>query len=147
MNTRSPSSATPRLLKKKKKLRRGKKTNEGARGYAIRFGCACQGLRRILCRDGFVLANEINAANVRNNPAFYDYWNGVSRLSRPLPGKLTLLANVDDSMETVQFGAAAMTAPNFFGESTHTAVTGPTRMASTTFLVLLRRLQSPIQGR
>ena len=60
------------------------------------------------------MANEINADNVRGNPAFWAYWNGVANaIATVAPGKLTL-ANVDDSMQTVQFGANTMTAPNFF---------------------------------
>lgn len=64
---------------------------------------------------GFVMANEINADNIINNPDFFKYWNDVSNaLAAAAPGKLTLLANVDDSMNTVNAGNQYMTAANFF---------------------------------
>ena len=64
---------------------------------------------------GFVMANEINADNIINNPAFFQYWNEVSvAMGKAAPGKVTVLANVDDSMNTVNAGNQYMTAANFF---------------------------------
>jgi len=64
---------------------------------------------------GFVMANEINADNIIDNPAFFQYWNDVAEaIGKAAPGKLTAIANVDDSMNTVNAGNATMTAANFF---------------------------------
>lgn len=64
---------------------------------------------------GIVMANEINANNIVSNPDFFAYWNDVSNaMAAAAPGKLTVMANVDDGMITVQNGANAMTAANFF---------------------------------
>lgn len=64
---------------------------------------------------GFVMANEINADNIIDNALFFEYWNGVAQaIAQVAPGKLTALANVDDSMNTVRAGASSMTAANFF---------------------------------
>jgi hypothetical protein len=63
---------------------------------------------------GFVMANEINADNIINNPKFFQYWNEVAEaIGKAAPGKVTLLANVDDSMNTVNAGNQYMTAANF----------------------------------
>jgi hypothetical protein len=64
---------------------------------------------------GFVMANEMNADNVINNSLFFEYWNDVSEaIAVAAPGKLTSLANVDDSMNTVNAGNQYMTSGNFF---------------------------------
>jgi hypothetical protein len=64
---------------------------------------------------GFVLANEINNPNTINNKAFWQYWNDVANtIQTQLPGKLTCLANVDDSMETANAGNQYLTAANYF---------------------------------
>lgn len=64
---------------------------------------------------GFVLANELNANNIINNPPFFQYWNEVAEaIGDVAPDKLTTLANVDDSMNTVRAGNKYMTAYNFF---------------------------------
>lgn len=64
---------------------------------------------------GFVMANEINADNVISNPLFFQYWNDVATaIGVAAPGKLTSLANVDDTMNTVNAGNQYMTADNFF---------------------------------
>jgi len=69
---------------------------------------------------GFVMANEINANNVvygsnnQPNAAFFQFWNDVANeIGKVAPGKLTLLANVDDSMNTPTAGNPYMTAANF----------------------------------
>ncbi len=64
---------------------------------------------------GFALANEINSADTINNPAFFQYWNDVANaILAKAPGKLTCLATVDDSMNTVTLGNQYMTAANYF---------------------------------
>ncbi|MBI3705826.1 MAG: hypothetical protein HY244_18680 [Rhizobiales bacterium] len=84
---------------------------------------------------GFVMANETNAIDiihkvdktqrdkdghpiivvVGDNVAYFQYWNEVSTaIATAAPGKLALLANVDDSMNTVNAGNKYMTAANFF---------------------------------
>ncbi|MBL0739548.1 hypothetical protein JI750_21835 [Flavobacterium sp. GN10] len=64
---------------------------------------------------GFVMANELNADNVVNNPLFFEYWNDVAiAIGNTAPGKLTSLANVDDSMITVNAGNQYMLSGNFF---------------------------------
>lgn len=64
---------------------------------------------------GIVMANEVNADNIITNPAFFQYWNDVSiAMAGVAPNKLTALANVDDSMNTVNAGAQYLTAANFF---------------------------------
>lgn len=64
---------------------------------------------------GFIMANEINSEDTIRNPAFFLYWNDVATaIAAVAPGKLTALANVDDSMNAVNAGNASMTAPAFF---------------------------------
>jgi hypothetical protein len=64
---------------------------------------------------GFVMANELNADNIIDNPQFFIYWNDVANaIAAVAPAKLTALANVDDSMNTVRAGSQYLTADNFF---------------------------------
>ncbi len=64
---------------------------------------------------GFVMANEINSNIAIDSSVFFTYWNDVAiTMKKKSPGKLVTLANVDDSMITVNDGNQYMTAPNFF---------------------------------
>lgn len=64
---------------------------------------------------GFVMANEVNAIDIINNPLFFQYWNDVANaIAVAAPGKLASLANVDDTMNTVNAGNQYMTSDNFF---------------------------------
>lgn len=63
----------------------------------------------------FVMANEMNADIVIGNAAFFQFWNDVAnKILQAAPGKLTLLATVDDIMKTVNAGNPTMIAANLF---------------------------------